>query len=216
MARFWNGILAAEPDRSVKEALHLSIEMAHEGSAEGARASWAAEFADLMQQRGITIDLTSPMPLCIKEVKQNFAQCYVDSLPTLQGTKIRSYFDQVRGALTVESYGPATYLGVVHGRSRRRCLAQLRTGSHWLAEETGRWQRAARNQRVCPHCSARGESHVKDVQHAVFSCRAYDDIRTQFGALFSQFSSDLTSFFGQPNQLALAAFARACFRQHSA
>jgi hypothetical protein len=34
-----------------------------------------------------------------------------------------------------------------------RALAQLRTGSHWGAEETGRWARVPREQRCCPHCS---------------------------------------------------------------
>ncbi len=46
-----------------------------------------------------------------------------------------------------EEYAPAAYIGAVRLRSRWEALAQLRTGSHWLGEETGRWAR-------CPGSSA--------------------------------------------------------------
>ena len=51
----------------------------------------------------------------------------------------------------------------VRERRRREALAQLRTGSHWLAEETGRWSRLSREQRICPHCG----SGVEDVAHVI-------------------------------------------------
>jgi hypothetical protein len=54
-----------------------------------------------------------------------------------------------------------TYLAVLPQRARRRALAQLRTGAHWLAEETGRWQRQERQQRMCMHCSALGRSTLR-------------------------------------------------------
>ncbi|EFN51351.1 hypothetical protein CHLNCDRAFT_141074 [Chlorella variabilis] len=40
-----------------------------------------------------------------------------------------------------------TYLDAVRRRQDREALAQLRTGSHWGAEETGRWTRRPREQR---------------------------------------------------------------------
>ena len=66
------------------------------------------------------------------------------------------YVESVRGSyLEVECYGRAEYLSVVRERRRREALAQLRTGSHWGAEETGRWARprVPREQRMCPHCA---------------------------------------------------------------
>ncbi len=61
---------------------------------------------------------------------------------------------------------PAAYLGAVRQRSRRVALAQLRTGSHWLAEETGMWEQMHRAQRTCPH----SQGGLEDVQHALFVC----------------------------------------------
>jgi hypothetical protein len=46
----------------------------------------------------------------------------------------------------------AAYLTAVRERSKRAALAQLRTGSHWRAEETGRWDKTPSEQRLCSHC----------------------------------------------------------------
>ncbi len=61
---------------------------------------------------------------------------------------------------------PAAYLGAVRQHSCRVALAQLRTGSHWLAEETGRWKWVPRAQRTCPHC----QGGLEDVQPVLFAC----------------------------------------------
>ena len=44
-------------------------------------------------------------------------------------------------------------LDAVWRRQDREVLAQLRTGSHWCAEETSCWTQCPREQRVCPHCN---------------------------------------------------------------
>ncbi len=64
-----------------------------------------------------------------------------------------------------EEYAPAAYIRAVRQRARRVALAQLRTGSHWLGEETGRWARVPREQRVCPHC----QGGVEGVHHVLLS-----------------------------------------------
>ena len=64
-------------------------------------------------------------------------------------------------------------------------LIRLRTGAHHLTIETGRWQRRARDSRVCCKCSA---SVVEDEMHLLFECPAYQQIRTRFSApLFGLF-----------------------------
>ena len=52
----------------------------------------------------------------------------------VQGTRVRQYVE----AVGTECDCLPGYLLKVQQRARRRALAQLRTGSHWLAEETGR------------------------------------------------------------------------------
>ncbi|KAL4858979.1 LINE-1 retrotransposable element ORF2 protein [Chlorella vulgaris] len=65
--------------------------------------------------------------------------------------------------------GMPGYLAALQHRAKWRALAQLRTGSHWLAEETGRWQQQPRAERLCSCCAAAGEQHVEDVEHAVLA-----------------------------------------------
>ena len=69
-------------------------------------------------------------------------------------SRLEHYVHNVVGALNLAPamFGQReTYLDAVRRRQDREALAQLRTGSHWGAEETGRWTRRPREQRVCPH-----------------------------------------------------------------
>jgi hypothetical protein len=105
-----------------------------------------------------------------------------------------------------EEYGRAQYLDVVRERVRREALAQMRTGSHWGAEETGRWEGVPREQRICPHCLA----GVEDVAHMLFVCPLYAPLREQYSVLFSQ-QHTVQSFFEQPAG-PVAHFVAACRR----
>ena len=65
-------------------------------------------------------------------------------------SKLRHYVQQVRGlSLMPPALGQRQpYLEAVRRRQQREALAQLRTGSHWGAEETGRWRRQPREARL--------------------------------------------------------------------
>ena len=78
--------------------------------------------------------------------------------------------------LPIDSYQMASYLKEVTSRAQLRRLAQLRTGSHQLRVETGRWERprVAREQRICQRCLS-GE--VDDEHHMVFDCPALEEVR---------------------------------------
>ncbi len=104
---------------------------------------------------------------------------------------------------------PAAYLGAVRQRSRRVALAQLRTGSHWLAEETGRWERVPRAQRTCPHC----QGGLEDVQHALFGCPLYSPARARFPDLV--FEPSVHAFL-EHDPVLVAAFVAECQRTHGA
>ncbi len=55
-------------------------------------------------------------------------------------TKLAQYVGVILGDRlpTPEEYAPAAYIRAVRQQARRVALAQLRTGSHWLGEETAR------------------------------------------------------------------------------
>ena len=102
----------------------------------------------------------------------------------------------------------AAYLKEVTSRVQLRHLAQLRTGSHRLRVETGRWERPhlERHERTCQRCLS-GE--VDDEQHMVFECSALDEVREQHVELFAV-SADLRSFLEQES-VQVAAFVSAGF-----
>ena len=60
-----------------------------------------------------------------------------------------------------------------------KSLMKLRTGSHYLALETGRWKnpRVPRDERLCEMCP---RSVVEDEFHLLFECPAYDTIRAKY------------------------------------
>ena len=122
--------------------------------------------------------------------------------------KALHYVAVVRGGVTMDTYQPAAYLEAVADRPRRVRVAQLRTGSHWLREETGRWQGLAREQRVCPHCE---RAAVEDAGHLVFKCPRYDGCRQQFEDLFAGGSDVLSAFLSQ-DPVRVAQFVYECHR----
>ena len=86
-------------------------------------------------------------------------------------------------------------------------MAQLRTGSHWLRIETGRWQKLERSQRVCPHC---GAAAVEDEAHMVFDCAMYAGLRQQFADLFTMGDRSLAVFLSQ-DPVRVAQFVHQCY-----
>jgi hypothetical protein len=88
-------------------------------------------------------------------------------------------------------------------------LAQQRTGSHWLAEETGRWERVPRAQRTCPPC----QGGLEDVQHAMLVCPLYSPVRARFPDLV--FEPTVHAFLEQDPVL-IAAFVAECQHTHTA
>lgn len=212
LARFWNTLLAADEGSLVQRALADSIALAAEAEGALAQRPWAAQFAAAMERMGVGINLQRPEQLCVADVREACMASFMRQFEEAQGTKIRHYIDTVRGGVNSDNYGAALYLMMVHDRARRRALAQLRTGAHWLAEETGRWQRVERQQRVCAHCAAHGQQHIETVDHFIFACPRTAHLRAQYPQLFPPDAqpSSLSIFF-ENDPIQLASFARACY-----
>ena len=132
------------------------------------------------------------------------------------GIKTVDYRTMIRGgSIPINEYRLPQYLQSLNGRFHMTSLAQLRTGSHWLAVETGRWKRGAEGQRIprqhrtCPHCAG-GE--VEDERHLIFVCPNYADLRTEHHDLFAAPDMALKDFIDQdPGRV--AAFVAACRRR---
>ena len=122
-------------------------------------------------------------------------------------SKVHQYVHTVRGGIQAKNYHPAAYLAAVADRPRRMRLAQLRTGSHWLRIETGRWQKLERAQRICPNC---GAAAVEDEAHMVFDCDLYTGLRLQFADLFTMGDRNLALFLSQ-DPVRVAQFVHQCY-----
>ena len=83
----------------------------------------------------------------------------------------------------------------------------MRTGSHWLRIETGRWQKLERAQRICPNC---GAAAVEDEAHVVFDCAMYAGLRQQFADLFTMVDRNLALFLSQ-DPVRVAQFVHQCY-----
>ena len=126
-------------------------------------------------QGGISVNLDQPRQISLS-VLARISNAWVSThLSAEQGTMYRQYVEACGTGLHVSTGLPARprYLSVTLRRSRWRALAQLRTGSHWLAEARGRVQRLDREQRVRQHCvaaaAAANGGPVEDA-HAIRSC----------------------------------------------
>jgi hypothetical protein len=164
------------------------------------------------------VDLRDPRPLSLQPLQQRALSHHLGEVRAAAdppgATKMAHYVGTVLGGRVPppEEYAPAAYICAVRQRARRAALAQLRTGSHWLGEETGRWERVPREQCMCPHC----QGGVEDVRHVLFECPLYASARDRFPDLFpADAQPDMASFFQQSPGLQ-PAFVRECQRMHSA
>lgn len=214
-ARLWNRALAEPPDSLVRQAVAASAAQAAEPGSRGpARQPWAQQLAAGLAAVGIELDLADPRPVSRAAVRNGCQQRQLEQLVAAAersgATKLRHYVNGVRGGvLEADSLSQAAaYLSGVRERSRRQALAQWRTGSFWGLEETGRWQRLPREQRLCPHC----QGDIETVEHMIFHCPLYGSLRLRFSDLFDSCPPSLHAFFEQPAPR-LASFAAACRRQ---
>lgn len=211
VTRFWNRLICMADDRLLKQAFHLSLELATRTPASwpAAHRPWAAQVADMFRALGKEVSLGAPTEFAAADIVATVQARELDALTASQKSKVQHYISCIRGGgVSIDNYQPTAYLAAVADRPRRACLAQLRTGSHWLRVETGRWQRLEREQRVCPHCAA---GAVEDEMHMIFDCPKYDGVRQQFPALFSSGDRNLGSFLSQ-DPTAVAEFIYQCYR----
>jgi hypothetical protein len=201
----------------MQQALDASLALAAEcGSSSRvplSRQPWVAQLERGMHAVGLEFDPQQREQLDTDSVRQaalaQHLQRVEAALPA--HTRMRHYFWEVRPeCLQPDWYGLPEYLTEVRERRCRRGLAELRTGLHWGAEETGRRTvpLTPRAQRVCPHCQ---EDSIEDARHIVFDCPLYAPERERWPALFAGPPS-LHAFFQQPPP-ALAQFTAACRRR---
>ena len=103
-------------------------------------------------------------------------------LTRLKDISTQSIFDQIHdpnsGKLKFlsslkDTHQPENYLKINFFQNRR-ALTKLRTSTHNLAIETGRWTKTEREQRLCTQCT---EHKIEDEKHFLFECPTYSENR---------------------------------------
>ncbi|EFN58940.1 hypothetical protein CHLNCDRAFT_50487 [Chlorella variabilis] len=186
VARFVSNLQAMGGERVARLAMLDSVALAADTDTglPLARQPWAAQVSRVLAAAGAPCDLTADEGVAIPELAEALLERHVASYMHAS-VKVQRYIEDVwGGSISAEAYTPASFLCDVPERRRRVRLAQWRTGSHWMAEETGRWQRLDRTQRPCPHCQA-----LEDVRHAVYDCPLYAGLREEYAELFHSKSS---------------------------
>lgn len=176
---------------------------------------WVSQWAVALQAWGVIPDLNIPRVLDLDASCAAWQRRYMDMINSDSKPMAQLYFQTVRGSVDFCNYCASSYLEKVRRWSLRRRLTQLRTGSHWLRELTGRWGQRERDvsEQCCLFCRRSGLEVAEDVKHMIFDCQAYSDIRAEFVALFHPDVVCVSSFLQQEPQT-LACFALACYRQH--
>ena len=153
--------------------------------------------------------LSFPQTVSVSAVVEKLQSSNLASVNGCSGVDMQQYLS-LRSIVDTRSYSPATYLQAVVRWKQLKHLAQLRTGSHWLAVERGRFgaARVERQHRLCQRCEG---SSVDDVEHMIFDSSSLEAERQNHQSLFARGRVDLADFFEQ-DPIELAVFVHSCFK----
>ena len=170
---FYERLLRMDGSRLLKLAFRHSIGLARQG-----QKSWASNVLGYLR----AFDIESPQG-CLKpdwlDLLSHASFSTWACIMKNGSIKNTTYFAIKRGLFEM-----ASYLDQNLTRKSQIILAKFRTGSRYLAIETGRKNRMARDERVCPYCTT---GIVEDERHFLFQCPAYDALWCQFKDLFLWF-----------------------------
>ena len=169
LCNIWNRLVEMDDGRLVKQAFLHSAALGPLTRSNSNHKSWAGQVGKFLSAIGMPCDLSSPQTVSVSAVVEKLQSSYLVSVNACSGVKMQQYLSLLRSNVDTASYSPAAYLQAVAKRKLRKHLAQLRTDSHWLAVETGRFvaARVERELRLCQRCEG---SSVDDVEHMIYGC----------------------------------------------
>ena len=202
-----------DSERLVKQAFLASIALTQQLARTKPRSivkPWAGRVSSLLSSLSLPHDLSDPQTVDIDAVVKQLQRRYVDEIIISEKSKIQQYL-KIRPVVELGSYAPAAYLQAVGGWKQRQAVAQLCTGSSWLAVDVVGSQSdvvVPHEERVCRRCSG---NFMDDASHMVFDYVAMGSIRWNHPSLFRNGpgSRSLDVFMVQ-NPAEVAAFVYEC------
>ena len=103
--------------------------------------TWAGQVVSFLATLGMPCDIITPQSVNVSAVAEKLQSSYLELVNACSGIKMQQYL-HLRFEVDSASNTLAAYLQAIGGWRQRKHLAQLRTGPHWLAMETGRYGNA--------------------------------------------------------------------------
>ena len=177
-------VLKMQPGQVVKSVFDSLHKLNNQGF-----HTWVSKAYELGQLYGIDIDSCSELPsdqlkqICNERLKNCFITSWLHDLNNCNTSIIRTYRSYKL------NFGMECYLKHVNNSKFRVALSKLRTSSHSLEIERGRYTRPKLNvdQRLCMSCNV-----VEDEEHFVLHCQ---DNRVERELLFQKIYMRDSSFF---------------------
>ena len=211
VARYWNRLVEMRPDRLPKLAFaeQLALSQAQPEEGRPARQLWVQQACRVLGDMQLE-PMADGAPRLVDAGSTQDKSCdrYAARVAADTSAKVQYYCTVVRPGLTAESWkNRPAYISTVDNRAQRRHLAQLRTGSHWLQMEQGRFAGLERSERLCPHCDM---GAVEDEEHMIFQCPHYSQIRERYAALFGEGAPTSVHGFLHQDAISVANFVHEC------
>lgn len=208
VCKMWNRLVALPDSRLVKQAFLENVGLAVDAQPNGAAFNmcWVSQVVKLLHPLPVLVD-GMPQHIDIDALLAWQQRQFFESVSASDMVKVQDWVDIVGPEhLSCTTFAMAAYLQEVPSRAGRRRLAQLRTGSHWLRIETGRWSHEPRERRTCKRCDT---GVVDSLGHMIFGCPALEEQRQQQLDLFASGMQSPAEFL-QQDSIELALFALRC------
>ena len=143
----------------VKRAYNEAVKLHEQGF-----TTWVSKVWDIANKYGINLDnINLPFRNAIKQlVTEHFKNHWKASIVDIASNPILRTYKLFKTDFKFE-----TYLDVVKDNRYRHTLIKLRTRSHTLGIERGRYNKTDVKQRLCPYCM-----RIDDEEHFILNCDA--------------------------------------------
>ena len=172
--RYWLKIIQCPDVKYIKLVYKMMLNDMH---LHPNKSSWASNLKHLLESLGLNYAWLNQgvgnaelfLQLCKQRLNDNFVQTWSAEMQT--STRADSY-------RIFADFGFKTYLKIINVQKFRQDLTRLRTSSHRLEIETGRWHKPQiipRNERKCQICNM-----LEDEFHFLLECSLYMDLRKKY------------------------------------
>ena len=157
--------------------------------------SWMNSYDSICKSFGLPHSV--PPGIMKKTMESNFLTKWQATLQRSLKNKLRSY------ETYKTSFGFENYLDTVTNNQHRVALTRIRTSSHYLRIETGRYIKSDNEEddkkfRTCQLCKS---NSVEDEKHFLTSCQFYKDLRKQMINDMSKICPNVNTLVSDANSL---------------